>query len=578
MALLTAPFPNPDNTSLAKLVLEGLAQMKQELNAQTQISQDEQNNFLAQSKQASLNMLGIANAQATVRDQNRQQSQDQFNNYLGLQKLALDRTSVNADAAYKQAHANYLMNQMNQQPIPDDVPQNLTQPTAAADAGRAGAIHDMAGDVVNQAASSANLLMNPAIGMSAAVPNGMLTTATNNAPSQPTLMQQPPAFNAPTINPRTTEGGVPVNLPMPEGSAPQNTNPMLGAPGAGPAATPTPAPSGYRNPDGSVNIAKAPYGQQELIAPNLKAARIQLGSQDAVQLYKRVTKKQPNGQLGTAYVEDGPPRILQPQLAPGATTGRPIDFATIPTGSMAWVAGNEFVMRQQVGDNYQIQSFKGTQPVIQNGHQARGPDGAPLFGGYAIDGAPKKIVKSITPGEKETATPIFNAKNEYIGDEFVAGDGKVHVHYRAASELGSNGLKQLKPTEIGQLYKMESETGGLGNDPESIAAKVDAFNRANGLKGDKKKTADSMTPDDWHAATVALQAGNDKLRTTIDALQKAGRVIPERFQKYLPQRQQVTPPQQQPVRPPLAAAANPVAPPSTASKVDSLLNSLVPSS
>lgn len=123
MALLTAPFPQQDPTALARIVLSGMSQLQENLQAQQEISENEQNQVMAQSKIAASNVMNLANIQASQREQARQASQDSFNNMIGLQNLSISQANSTSMNAERNANTLLTMNKVNA--------PSIASPTAA---------------------------------------------------------------------------------------------------------------------------------------------------------------------------------------------------------------------------------------------------------------------------------------------------------------------------------------------------------------------------------------------------------------------------------------------------------------
>jgi hypothetical protein len=236
MALLTAPFPNQDPTSLAKLVLAGMQQLGRNLDAQDQIAQNEEANFLATSKQATNNALGIAETLARQREDQRKAQQDQFNNFLGLQQLggtlALDR----ARAAYYLGLGKGGNNNSLSLGSPGSVsvvsgddasppPAAPTDPEAAPDF--MGPPRSAMGNVPQPGAPPAGMAMpnlpgQPSAAIAPSTPPGasiagLLPPAPQSA--QPSFLMQQPTGTVPAGTPQTPRAGYDDALKLREDSA-----------------------------------------------------------------------------------------------------------------------------------------------------------------------------------------------------------------------------------------------------------------------------------------------------------------------------------------------------------------------
>lgn len=183
MALLTAPFPQSNPATLSELVLSGMNQLRAELQARTQISQQEQENWMAEGKMGASNMLGIQNMLADQRDAAARKDQNAFNNYLGLSKLDMEKQSAQDLSAERRAHAQWWLN-----------------------GGAAGARGPALSDIPFGTDITGGTAQPPAGG--------------GNIP--------PMSFGNVSIPPMTQEGGTTVNLPMPQtDGAPLQQNPLM---------------------------------------------------------------------------------------------------------------------------------------------------------------------------------------------------------------------------------------------------------------------------------------------------------------------------------------------------------------
>lgn len=326
MSLLLAPFPQNNSSSLAEITLAGMAQLRNELDARTKISQNEQDNWLAESKLAANNLLMVQNRFSDQRDYDARQQQQAFTNQLNSMKLGVDMNEAAGQANYRNAEAAKIKWQMQQ---PDNPPDAAPGTILGGDAPLLQ--QGMPGQDIGGAPS----LQAPPAGMTSP------TDAPNSQPAGNSLL--PPVAGSPLLmqNPQMTSedlaaGAVSgADSAMAAGAAgaapgllaPQTAGadtpgllmqtPVPGAP-AGPAAptsTPPPAPSSatpWINKDGAVDLTKIPYDKLIQAGPGSIVQRQKIGNVDQLQYYKKVEQVQPNGGKKLVTVPDGLPKPIMP--------------------------------------------------------------------------------------------------------------------------------------------------------------------------------------------------------------------------------------------------------------------------
>jgi hypothetical protein len=524
MALLTAPFPQPDNTSLAKLVLTGLAQMKQEMDAQTEISQNEQSNYLAQQKQSTLNMMGIVNAQQKQRDQQRQEEQQRFNQYLGLQMLPFQQANYLADARYKTAHADYLMGGGARGPALD----NSVPP---------------AGPVGGQQAGPQQ--PSPAPG-SAGAP--------------------PPDMAAPSMSGQTAQGqGAPISNILLSGAPAIGQSPQAGFLMSQPQAAPAPSAAPQSDP-------KQLYDQALKLKLDSEAAfksDAGMSWQDALKPDSTATPQQKADAAGIQKIDAQLQQAKAPKVAPVAPADAAPKGDTVTSTKNIQVTPSimsrgdrtGYKISQDADGTFIKQEFRFPEPtrarprpdasdwkafgephVIKQAQTVA--DWKPSTSHVTIDGVPFRLEKWTNDakgvphpewvsekGDKLVGTPLVDPTNGHVMAVSFSNPNdpasKPHV-------LKESGPKDVKGPTAGEEKMLSQNAQWADANLNDMSVKIAAYEKKNG----KKSWPSPPSLDDWKeaydaAAQFKKQAVRD-IQDLVGTLHEENRIVPASYRKYLP--------------------------------------------